>query len=234
SEVGSEALDLSSFAGKGLAVRGRGFLLESLRVNEDEWHRELDRVDVSTGAIEFAARLPEPPPYGEPGRIQRGRVLWTALEGQIVAMWSDRARVEVYDGTGGVVREIRLPMTRRTLTERDIQQQVEHYGGIARTLEPGTAALTNELYTVNDTVFGMFTSELWKSAEDPPLPVGAIWWRLFSVRGEYLGVVQLPEDFRPLGRSESGLWARVLDDTGYPLIQELELVRREMDGNPST
>jgi hypothetical protein len=209
------------------------FYVEVLRVSDIAWHRELVRVEATPGTPRSAARLPEPPPYAEPGRIQRGRVVWTVLAESVVAMWSDRPEVSVYDVDGAHVRTIHLPMSPRVLTERDIQDQVEHYGGIARSLTPGPAALTNELYAVGDSIFGMFTTELWKSEDDPDLEVGRVWWRLFTARGEYVGVVALPEDFWPLGRSSRGVWARVFDEAGNPVIRELELVR-ERAGNLQT
>lgn len=228
--ISRERLQVDNVAGKAVASRrGGGFLLEVLEASQDEWHREVVRVDAIDGATDPMARLPDPPSYAELGRIQRGRVVWTSVNGRVVGMWSDRPTLSVFDRDGSLAREIQLPITRRVLTERDIQAQIDEYGAIARRLRPGPAALTNELYTLGDSIFGLFTSELWKAAEDPPLAVGRVWWRLFTVRGEYVGVVALPEDFWPLGVSERGIWARVLDESGYPLIQELELVRRELD-----
>lgn len=204
---------------------GGGYLVEVLHRSETAWWRELHLVDAGSGDSEFFLRLPEPSPYAEPGRIQRGRVLWTVLSEGVVSMWSDRPSLNVHDQDGILVREIRLPLTRREISERDIAEQVEQYGGIARSLLPGPAALTNMLYAANDTVFGMFLSELWRAAEDPSLPVARIYWRLFTIRGEYLGVAQQPDDFWFLGRGHGTIWARVLDGRGYPVIQELELVR---------
>lgn len=228
--TGSTRLELSS-TGSGAQAAAGGFLLNLLRRGDDEWHRELAWVDPLTGRDEFVARLPTPSARAEPGRIQSGRVLWRVVGDAVVAMWSDRPVVTVYSMRGTRLRELRLPLERRQLTKRDIQEQIEHYGGIARSLEPGPAALTNELYAVGDTVFGLFTSALWRSADDPAFPAGQIWWRLFSVGGEYVGVVRIPDGFRALGASERGLWARVLDESGYPIIQELEIVRSGQDSS---
>jgi hypothetical protein len=170
-------------------------------------------------------RLPEPQPGAELGSIQKGRALWAVLPRAVVAMWSTVSSVEVHDSAGRLIRTIRLPLTRRVLTERDIAVQVKRYGSMARGLEPGPAALTNMLYAVNDSVFGMLMSGLWGAAEDPPLPDGSKFWRLFSVTGEYLGVVRQPDGFRYLGRGDGTLWARVLDENAEPVIVEFELAR---------
>lgn len=234
-QISSERLGVDTFSGKAIrGPRGDSFLLEVFRPSDDEWHSELMRVDALSASAAFFLRLPDPPAYAEPGRIQQGRALWTVLGEAVVSMWSDRPIVQVDGPAGQPLREIHLPLTRRRITERDIDEQIQHFGGIARILRPGPAALTNELYAVSDTVFGMFTSGLWRAAEDPDLPVGKIWWRLLTIRGEYLGVLPLPEDFKVLGTGSGSLWARVLDDRGYPVIQELELTRATGAGTPSS
>lgn len=210
----------------GQRPHGGGYLVEVLQGSETAWWRELHVVDAGTGDSEFFLRLPDPSLYAEPGRIQRGRVLWTVLSEGVVGMWSDRPSLKVYGQDGILVREIRLPLTRREITERDIAEQVKRYGGMARSLRTGPAALTNMLYAASDTVFGMLLSGLWRGAEDPALPAGQIYWRLFTIRGEYIGVAQQPQDFRFLGTGPGTLWARVLDGNGYPVIREFELVRK--------
>jgi hypothetical protein len=225
---GSQAL--TTTLGVGLAqpdVGGSGYLLELLRQRESEWWRELAWVNANTGTSTFFARLPDPSPGAELGGLQRGRALWTVLPDGVVGMWSDRPVVNVYDDAGSLVRRLELPLTRRTLTDQDIEAQVARAGGIARSLRPGPAALTNMLYTVNDTVFGMFFSSLWRAAEDPPVSVGEIYWRLFTIRGEYLGVVRQPEDFKYLGRGDGTMWMSILDELGNPVLQEVVLAPRD-------
>lgn len=230
--LGSEPIDASGSGGKSLPAPNGGFLSEMLHVAENEWYRALVRVD-DEGGVTSVARLPGPSEFAEPGRIQRGRVVWTVVGTHIVGMWSDRPRVVIYEAGGSVVRELELPLTRRELTARDIADQIEEHGAIARSLQPGPAALTNELYPVGDSIFGMFTTQLWKAEGDPDLGPSGVWWRLFTVRGEYIGVVELPADFWPLGPSPRGTWARVLNASGEPVVQELELVREDSGGNPS-
>lgn len=228
--ISSRRLALDAPVGKTLiAPSSKAYLVEVLRQDGASWHRELARVDFATGEAQPLLRLPDPSPGAEPGRIQRGRVVWAALRAGVVSMWSDQPIVLVYNYEGTLVREIRLPLTRRNISEADIQEQIEHYGEIARSLRPGTTALTNELYAVGDSLFAMFLSGLWRGAEDPHIPAGQILWRLFTIRGEYVGAVPLPEDFRHLGAGNGTVWARVLDESGYPVIQELEVVRRRDD-----
>lgn len=224
--ISAEALPFDGSPGKAVGSTDGSFLVEVLKGSETGWHREIIRLDSSTGESDFVTRLPPPPPGSEVGRIQRGRVLWTVSGERLAAMWSARPEIHVYDLTGTLIRTIQLPLTRRSLSERDIQRQVAEHGEfVLGRLQPGPAALTNELYFLPEDRFGMLTSDLWKAAEDPTLPVGRIWWRIFSMRGEYLGAVPLPEDFWPLGPSENGVWARVLDEVGHPVIQKLDLVR---------
>jgi len=142
-------------------------------------------------------------------------------------MRSDVPSVFIHNLEGDLVRELRIPWTRRTITEADIREQVAEHGEIARSLEVGRAVLTNELYAVNDTVFGMFLSSLWHPAEDPALPVGGIWWRMFSVHGAYFGTVRVPDDITWLWQGEGRFWGAVLSPDGVPVLQELTLVRKE-------
>lgn len=224
--LGSSHVSLDGMGRKSLpAVEGGGFLAEVLYLEEDHWYRALVQVGAE-GTVAPLARLPEPSDDAAVGRIQQGRVVWTVVGRNLVAMWSARPEVFVYQEDGSVLRKVELPLVRRDLSDRDIAAQIEHYGEIARLLTRGSAALTNDLYPVNDTIFGMYTSQLWKAESDPDLEVGRVWWRLFTVRGEYIGVVALPDEMSPLGPSPNGIWARVLNERGEPIIQELELVRR--------
>ena len=169
--------------------------MEGFLSSGTEWHWEIERVDAVSGDVQRLLRLPDQPPYDEPGNIQQGRDVWTVLAGAVVGMWTDHPSIMVYGGDGAPVRKIRLPLTRLRITDRDIQDQIELYGEMASGMRPGPTSMTNELYAVNDTVFGMFTSQLRRAAENPILPHGRRWWRLLSVRGEYLGVLALPDDY---------------------------------------
>lgn len=223
--VASQRLEVDAYPLKVLAwPEGSGFLVELFRRFEDGITRELGSVGFVSGAVQPFLQLPEPARGSEPGTIQRGRALWTILDKDVVVMRSDQPFVRIYDHDGVLIREIRFPWSNRVITEADISEQVAHYGDIARSLRPGPAALTNELYAINDSVFGMFLSSLWRAEEDPPLPAGRKLWRMFTLRGEYAGVVWLPEDFRFLGYGAGTIWARVLNESGIPVIQELELL----------
>lgn len=211
-----------------LAPGGDAFLFQTVHSYEDGWHNQLERIGLASGGVvtDFI-RLPEPSPGAQAGRIQQGRALWTVAGEHVLTMWSDRPVVYVHGGDGALLREIHLPMTRRTITERDIQEQIEVHGAIANGLRVGTAALTNMMYAASDSVFALLTTDLWKAEEDPDLPVGEIWWRMFTVRGEYVGVVQVPDGFQPLATGRGTIWAEVLNESSYPVIQELELRRAD-------
>lgn len=204
---------------------GDGFLIQLLTGQGADWRNELVRVAEGSGALAPFTQLPKPSANAEPGRLQRGRALWSPVGQSVVAMWSDRPSVYVYDEEGTLVREIRLPLSRRSLTEADVSRQRARFGALAANLRPGPAALTNMLYPVSDTIFGMFTNHLWRAAEDPEIPEDVIYWRLLTLGGEYLGFVQQPEDFRFLGPGAGTLWARVLDERLEPMLVELVLER---------
>lgn len=164
-------------------------------------------------------------------------MIWTVLDRAIVAMWSARPEVVVYSPTGPTERKLRLPLSQHHLTEGDIERQVSLYGAIAARQRPGPTSLTNELYAVNDTIFGMLLSGSRRAAEDPVLPDAEIWWRMFTVGGEYVGVLQPPgdyQDFRILFSGSGTVWARALDPRGYPVLQELALVRGDGAVIPSS
>lgn len=208
-----------------LAAGGTEFALSLVTDPERVWRRELVRADPATGTTGPLLALPEATGPAA-GIFQRGRVLWTTLNSGYVTMWAYMPVVHVHAPDGGRVREVRLPLSRYDLTQDEIDRQIALHGDIARGLRPGPMGLTNVLMAMNDTIFGMFQSGMWRAAEDPPLHDVGILWRMLTLRGEYVGVVSQPEDFRYLGRGDGTLWARVLDERAYPVIQELALERR--------
>jgi hypothetical protein len=211
------------------APDGHGYLAEVVHP-DDGWRRELVRIQTAGGTAQpLAVPLPTPGSKGTTSGIQSGRALWAVVGTHVVTMWSAQPSLEVYDENGTLVRQVQLPLTRRDLTERDIAQQVKRYGSYASTLRPGSIALTNVLYPAGDSIVGMFMTALWHAAEDPPFPAEARYWRLFTLRGEYVGVVRLPDDFWFLGTEGDGVWARVLDESMTPVIVELELARAPRD-----
>lgn len=223
--IGSRRMELDGWALELQAAPGGGALLQTLQRSPDGWWNELHVLDGDAAPATEFMTLPTPAPGSEPGSIQKGRVLWASFPGGVVSMWSSLPRFEVHDSAGRLARVVDLPFEARDLTDRDIAIQIERVGALASRLEPGPAALTNMLYPVNDTVVGMFVSSLWGAEGDPELPAEAILWRLFSLRGEYLGWVEQPEDFRFLGPGRGTMWARILDANAEPVIVELELVR---------
>ena len=230
--LGSQRLEFQGWPLAGGFQRGPGLgRFVALLLNQEDQSRwnELAEIDLGSTTSRAFLRFPDFPPEAGPGTIHRGRQLWTVLEDHVIAMWSGDPTVTVFDSSGRIERRIILPLSTSRLTTSDIEREVARVGSIARQLEPGPRPMTNMLYAVNDSVFGMFVSALWHAAEDPPLPSGKIYWRLFTVRGEYLGVAEQPEDFRLLGRGQNTLWANLLDEAGYPVVAELELVRMDRE-----
>jgi len=179
------------------------------------------------GYVATLAPLPEMPSTIEPGVITRGRPLVAALPGSAVTMFSGDPLVRVYE-LDGDEREIRLPLSSRRLTNEDIDLAREEVGDyLASSLRPGPIALTNDIQPLGDTVFGLFLNDMWRAAGDPRLPAREVYWRLFTVAGEYLGTLRQPDGFRILGVGDGVVWARTLNDIGQPTISEFELHRVE-------
>lgn len=225
--ISSDQVDLRGFPRKAIFwPSSGGILLETLHRLNGTFASQLELVDVESGRFKTYARLPDPPPDAEAGKIQQGRIVWTAPTLGVVAMWSSAPVVNVYSLDGTLARKVHLPLTKRNLTERDIQEDIREYGGLAASLRPGPTALTNELWAVNDSTFAMLVTSVWRAREDPAIPAGDRLWRLLTIRGEYLGWLRLPEDFRFLGLGNGTIWFRILDDEGNPVFMEAMLTRR--------
>lgn len=228
--LGSERLDFSEVPFKSLPhPNGRAHLVEVATGRPGAWVRRVAVAEVNPPALLGGVDLAEPAPSARGPGIQFGRALWTVLRDRVVTMRSERPVLTVHSLDGDLVREIRLPLNARTLTESDIERQIALDGPIASRLEPGPAALTNELYAVNDSVFGMFLGGLWRAADDPPIPGGEIWWRMFSVRGRYIGVAPVPADLSWLWHGEDRFWAYRVTSDGRPVLQELTLARKVVE-----
>ncbi len=193
-------------------------------LGNNEWMISLGRLDPETGETRRFVSLPAPPVIG---RIQTGRPIWTAVKGGLVTSRSDKAEFEVFGEEGALVRMIRLPLSRRHLTQAEIDWQIRKFGAIARSLEVGPMAIFNEMYAFGDSIFGLFQSDLWRAAEDPEIPEDQRIWRLISVSGNYMGAFPKPDDFTPLWIGDRTMWGVALDSTGIPWIQRRRLIPPE-------
>lgn len=230
-QLGGVPVELPTMSGKALPSPGRrSFFVESLLVTgQTDWTREAVEVDAISGAVGVRVPLPVPGPGVRIGTLQEGRTLWTIVGETLVSMSSDKPQVLVHDLMGRHVRTIVLPLGRREVTSAELNRLRDAHGGIANRIDTGPIALTNELYPVNDSVFAIYVSDLWRSAQDPELPPRETWWRLFTTRGAFLGAVNVPEGFRPLSAG-GGMWARLVDHVGFPVVAEVVL--RPAEGGP--
>ncbi len=187
----------------------------------------LRRIDLESGIHEEVIALPALSPDQTPGRIHRGRPLWTVLRSGIVTARSDVAAFRFFTGSGALVREILLPLSERRLTSMERQRRIAQYGDIARSLEVGPIAITNGLYAIDDSIFGTRQSNMWRAEEDPSIPEDQVVLRLMSVSGEYLGALPLPDGFQILAGGNGRLWGTAPDTDGVPIIREVLLVRPE-------
>jgi len=205
----------------GAAMPGTGALLV---VYPDNSGAKLASFDVDGNVVSMMGELPVRPPGVELGTLHRGRPMWTAIPSASITMFSAAPIVELHlaDGTS---RRLELPLTQRRITSGEIEQRMAQYPAFASSLEPGPAALTNFIYPVADSVFGLLLSDLWRAEEDVGLPRDSIYWRLFSTNGEYLGVTGQPDGYRFLGLGDGTLWARTLNDVGQPALAELRLTQ---------
>jgi hypothetical protein len=202
---------------------GAGFLIETVDSDETRWWNSLLQLSVSDPSPAELLRLPRPAQGSVAGEIQGGRAIWTLLGDEIVGMWTTRSTVTVWNRAGQPIRELLLPLTTRRLTESEIERELAEHGAMASSLETGPTPFTNELWSVDDSTFAMLLSSLRRAAEDPPLPSGTLYWRLITLRGEYLGTAELPEGFRFLGRGSETIWGRRLLPDGLPVIEEYRL-----------
>lgn len=150
--------------------------------------------------------------------------LFAALSAGDVVMRGGESVAHVYTPDGRLVRRIRLPLTRRSLGEREIAAARERWGALASFLEPGEMAITNGLYAVDDSVFAMYQSGLWRAAEDDAPPPEQHLWRMLSLDGRYVGTWRVPDDFRPAWTGHGVVWGRYLDSAAVPVIQKRRLL----------
>jgi len=204
----------------GTYLEGSGIIARTVLERGDQWNFGYVLLDDEGTRLGPFAALPKRPPDAPLGTIHRGRSLSATLRRELVAMWSATPTVEIHGDGGRLLRRIDLPVTNRTVSAQDLDDWMTAFQ-----FEPGPLAVTNEMQALNDTVFGLFTSRLWRTAEDPTLPADLVLWRLITSRGRYLGTVERPRDFRFLGLGHGTIWARVLDqETLLPSLVELELV----------
>lgn len=165
------------------------------------------------------------PSRSEGDGFQDGRPMWTATRGGIIVGRSDQAMFQVLDPNGDPIRRIVLPLSRRELRQREIDEQMRRLGVTQLALEPGQIGISNALYAFGDSIFGMYQSRLWRAAEDPELSEEQRLWRLVSITGEYMGVFERSAGFEPLWFDSDGMvWGVAEDSVGTPVIQKRRLV----------
>lgn len=201
------------------------FLVEHVTMGADWVRHELRVVEPGDREQGLYGSLPEGLASTLPGGPQRGRLIWQRLGDRVVATRSDQPVFEVLED-GALTRRISLPWSRYSVTEADADALAALYGPEYPRFRTGPTGLFNDLVAVSDSVFAVFQATVWRAAEDVAYAPGEAWWRLFTTRGEYLGAVPLPDDFRVLGRGLDGtIWVRLLDENGVPELRELRLMR---------
>jgi hypothetical protein len=157
------------------------------------------------------------------------RTLYVPLAVGLITGRSDQGVFRHYSDDGTLLAEIRLPLTRRPVTDEDVERIRRE---IASSPEMRAIPLrnvhthfhiTNELYPIDDSTFAMHQGRETRGAEDVELPPGRTVWRLISVRGDYRGTIWLPKGFRSLWSGDRRLLGIAEDSTGAEHLQELSL-----------
>lgn len=201
------------------------FIVEHVTVGADRLRHEFRLVAPVNGEQRLYGSLSEGLASTLPGGPQMGRLIWQRLGDRVVATRSDQPVFEVLED-GALTRRISLPWSRYTVTEADADALAALYGPEYPRFRTGPTGLFNDLVAVEDSIFAVYQTTVWRAAEDVSYAPGEAWWRLFTTRGEYLGAVPLPDGFRVLGQGLHGtIWVRVLDGNGVPELRELRLMR---------
>jgi hypothetical protein len=222
--IEERTVEMVPAGGMGGVVRpGGGALLE-------RWSRSpgavpvLSLVSLAADGSTLATYADLPPLPGEYS-IQKGRPIWMVLDSGTVTARTDISVYRVHDASGSLRREIRLPLTRRTVSEAEAAQIRADNPDMPPIFEPGPIAIANYMIAFGDSAFATYHGSMFRAAQDPPIHPDTTAWRIVSIRGRYLGSLVVPAEFFPVGTVQGNLlWRAGVDSLGTPVIQALELV----------
>jgi hypothetical protein len=170
-------------------------------------------------------------PFSEPlvegsGVFSELRLSTAFRSGVVVTGTSHTGSFRYHNPAGLFVREIRLPMTPRAVTQVSIARMTEEYG--MPPLTPAQAVSRSKyehriafrMETIDDSTFALVHSSVSGAQEDPPLGTGETAWRVFTIDGTPVGVIRFPQWFRPWSVTGDRVLGVLQDSLGTAMIQE--------------
>lgn len=189
-------------------------------------------IDPRTGEMDNFVELPREYEDRSGTRSFHGeRTAWTALpDGGVVVMRTYTPAIRYFSSDGELVREIRLPLTPRPISELEGRQAEDDMRSLARGRRPVPETdigerypITTRLYAVDDSTFAMYQSDMIRAVEDPPLPDGRTVWRLITVSGRYAGAIHYPRRFVPRWADDGYVLGVARDSLDLATIEEYAL-----------
>lgn len=182
------------------------------------------RTGVSRGVLELPARVPFPPgqrPVFHPNQM------WAALgDGTIITGMTNSGIFKIFDWSGGLLREIRTPLTANELTEKDrirARRMLAEYG-----LGSGERELRFHTHNpvgiriepIGDTLFAIVQrgGALRGSDSQDSEDISEA-WRVFGRSGHPAGVIVFPNDFTPWKTSGEYLLGVSRDSLGVGSVR---------------
>jgi hypothetical protein len=195
------------------------------------WHHSLARLDPAGGLFNRILQLPsEDLAKSSPARIWSPRSIWAVLpSGLVVVGRSDVATYRIHARDGTLLREIRLPLTRKAIDAAEMQEVMEEIGAVAELsaaasqVDPSVAQyypIHNDMWPLNDSVFATLQTRRGRAAEDPDLPREERYWRTISTSGRRIGSIRFPQGFIPRWVGDGRIVGVQEDTLGAIRIQE--------------
>lgn len=189
-------------------------------------------VDLRAGELRNFMELPR----GRQDRNGSGplfgpRTLWTVLPtGGVVTARSHSPVFRYFSREGELLREIRLPLSAREVSESERRAIQAEFRSLFREAPPGPRRevhshyrITNRLHAVDDSTFALYHGEKTRAAEDPPIPDGQTVWRLITISGRYAGTIFFPERVLPRWVGDGVVLGVSYDTLAIATIEEYAL-----------
>lgn len=144
-------------------------------------------------------RRPRPP--GESRPLFSGSGTFAPIgSGGVMVGTTDVAEFRYFTDAGALTAIVRVPLERRALTLEDERIAREEVGRFAPRLADNLGdhnLLWSRLEPLGDSLFALDQTSLTTPAGEPRIPRDTRVWRIFSVRGHYLGALVLPPGVGP-------------------------------------
>ena len=197
----------------------------------DQYTDSLVAVDLRTGAsrgvLELPARVPFPP---GPRPVFHPNQMWSALgDGTIITGMTNSGVFRVFDWSGGLLREIRTPLTANELTEEDrlrARRMLAEYGlgSSEREIQFHTHNPVGiRIESIGDTLFAIVQRGGALRESDSEEGDISEAWRVFGRSGHPAGVIVFPNDFTPWKTSGEYLLGVSRDSLGVGSVRVYRL-----------